>query len=75
MNCLRCGTCCTAPDIVALDKPLGTRCRHLDGSGLCAIYAERPAVCRGYRPDEICRMVSAPTLDERVRKYRDLFGV
>lgn len=73
--CLQCGTCCTAPDIASLDKPLGVRCMHLDQQGLCAIYSERPAVCRGYRPDEICRLVAAPTLAERVAKYLRLFDL
>lgn len=75
MDCLKCGTCCTAPDISTLGKPPGVRCRHLDEAGVCTNYAERPKVCRGYRPDEICLMVAAPTLAERVEKYRQLFGV
>jgi Fe-S-cluster containining protein len=50
-------------------------CIHLDASGLCTIYDERPAVCRGYRPDAICSMVAAPTLEERVEKYLELFGL
>ncbi|GLI37259.1 YkgJ family cysteine cluster protein [Geobacter hydrogenophilus] len=75
MECLKCGTCCTAPDITTLGKPVGERCRHLGETGLCTAYDERPAVCRGYRPDETCLLVAAPTLEERVRKYRELFGV
>lgn len=75
MDCLKCGTCCTAPDILALEKPIGVRCRHLDDEGLCGIYEERPAVCRGYRPDDICRAIAAPTLAERVRNYLALFGL
>lgn len=75
MQCLRCGTCCTAPDISTLGKPAGVPCIHLDASGLCNIYDERPAVCRGYRPDAICSMVAAPTLEERVGKYLELFGL
>ena len=73
MECLKCGTCCTAPDITTLGKPLGVRCPHLSENGLCAIYEERPAVCRGYRADWICREVAAPTLAERVDKYLRLF--
>jgi Fe-S-cluster containining protein len=73
MDCLKCGTCCTAPDIMTLGKPLGVRCRHLDENGLCAIYEERPAVCRGYLVDRICLEVAAPTLAERVEKYLRLF--
>lgn len=75
MDCLRCGTCCTAPDISTLGKPLGVRCPHLGDSLSCTIYHRRPPVCRGYRPDAVCRQVAAPTLEERVRKYRELFGV
>jgi len=51
------------------------RCRHLDGMGLCTAYDERPAVCRGYRPDEICLLVAAPTVEERVARYLRLFGI
>jgi len=75
MDCLRCGTCCVAPDIAALDKPLGVRCRHLSPENTCGIYLERPAICRAHRPDEICRAVAAPTLDERVARYLELFAL
>jgi len=75
MECLKCGTCCVAPDITTLGKPVGVRCRHLDGMGLCTAYDERPAVCRGYRPDEICLLVAAPTVEERVARYLRLFGI
>jgi Fe-S-cluster containining protein len=75
MECLKCGTCCTAPDIATLGKPLGVRCRHLDENGLCTIYEERPAVCRGYQSDGICREIAAPTLAERVENYLGLFGL
>jgi len=62
-----------APDITTLGKPLGVRCPHLGENGLCAIYEERPAVCRGYRADGICLEIAAPTLAERVDKYLRLF--
>ena len=75
LACLKCGTCCVAPDIGALGKPVGVRCTHLDDDGLCVVYEARPAVCRDYRPDEICRAIAAPTLAERVERYRELFGV
>ena len=75
MECARCGTCCVAPDISTLQKPAGERCPHLDATFSCGIYAERPAVCRGYRPDGICQEIAAPTLDERVARYRKLFDL
>lgn len=73
MECTRCGACCVAPDIAALDKPLGMRCPHLRDDNLCAVYESRPDVCRSYEADEICRSIEAPTLEERVRKYLALF--
>ena len=75
MECTRCGACCVAPDIAALDKPVGMRCPHLTEDNLCAIYERRPQICRDYAADEVCRMIDAPTLEERVQKYLALFGI
>ena len=73
--CRRCGTCCIAPDITTIGKPLGVRCRHLDEENLCTVYAARPQVCRNYTPDELCLLIAAPSLPERVRNYLWLFGL
>lgn len=75
MDCSGCGTCCVAPDISTLGKKVGERCRHLTDGLTCSIYQERPAVCRGYRPDQICRTITAPTLEQRVANYLKLFGM
>ncbi|HEX8702780.1 MAG TPA: YkgJ family cysteine cluster protein [Myxococcaceae bacterium] len=75
MECTRCGACCVAPDIAALDKPLGLRCPHLTEDNLCSVYERRPPVCRSYEPDEVCRLIESPTLEERVHKYLALFGL
>ena len=74
-TCTECGACCVAPDIAALDKPAGVRCEHLLADNRCAIYEDRPLVCRQYQPDETCLMIEAPTLTERVSKYQALFGL
>jgi uncharacterized protein len=75
MDCARCGTCCVAPDIAALDKPLGARCAHLGADLRCRRYGERPEVCRAYRPGPLCAQVRAPGLEERVARYLALFGL
>ena len=75
MDCTRCGACCVAPDIAALGKPLGVRCPHLGEDNLCAIYEDRPDICRRYAADAFCLQIEAPTLEERVRKYLDAFGL
>ena len=68
-ECSRCGACCVAPDIAALDKPLGLRCPHLGADNLCTVYDRRPEVCRSYAADELCQRIEAPTLEERVANY------
>ena len=73
MECTCCGACCVAPDIAALDKPLGLRCPHLGADNLCTVYERRPQVCRDYAADDVCRRIEAPTLEERVHNYLALF--
>ena len=74
MECTCCGACCVAPDIAALDKPLGVRCPHLTEGNLCGIYETRPQICRDYAADRLCAEIDAPTLDERVANYLAVFG-
>jgi len=73
--CTRCGACCVAPDIAALDKPLGLRCPHLGEDLLCKIYQRRPDVCRSYAADSFCERIAAATLRERVARYLEAFGL
>jgi len=75
MLCTRCGACCVAPDIAALDKPLGVRCPHLGDDLLCKIYERRPEVCRSYAADSFCERIAASTLHERVTRYLAAFGL
>lgn len=75
MECTLCGACCVAPDIAALDKPLGVRCPHLQPDNLCGVYLDRPAICRSYAADALCLQIAAPTLDERVANYLAAFGL
>lgn len=64
-----------APSIGSLGKRTGERCRHLTSDLQCAIYEDRPDVCRQYQADEICLMIEAPTLPMRVQNYLDMFGL
>ena len=75
MDCTGCGACCVAPDIAALDKPLGLACARLGPDCRCTEYATRPQVCRDYPADEFCQAVAAPTLEERVARYLGAFGL
>jgi len=75
MECTCCGACCVAPDIAALDKPLGVRCPHLAPDNLCSIYEDRPQICRDYAADRLCEEIAAPTLEERVARYLAVFGL
>ena len=60
MDCRpNCGACCIAPSITSPipqmpdGKPAGVRCVQLDDSNACRLFGrpERPAVCRGLRPE------------------------
>lgn len=74
-ECTKCGACCVAPDISALGKAVGVRCPHLTADNLCAIYENRPQICRDHKADEVCDAIEAPTLEERVAKYLALFDL
>ena len=75
-DCSGCGACCAAPDIAALDKPLGAPCPHLSAGCRCAVYAARPQVCRNYRPDWLCGEVAPlPSLEARVARFLEVYGL
>ena len=75
-DCTACGACCAAPDIHALQKPLGVPCAHLGPGCLCAVYAARPAVCRNYQPDWVCGEVAPlPNLAARTRRFLEIYGL
>ena len=75
MKCFKCGTCCIAPDISTLNKPIGVRCKFLTPDNLCSIYERRPQVCRDYQPDEICLLIQGLPEEERVRKFLQIYGL
>lgn len=75
VECSLCGACCVAPDIAALDKPIGARCPYLGDDCRCTVYEARPDACRRYEPDELCLRIAAETLGERVERYLAIFGL
>jgi len=75
-ECTACGACCAAPDIAALEKPLGVPCVHLGAGCLCVIYSSRPKVCRNYQPDWVCGEVAPiPTLEGRIHRFLEIYGL
>ena len=47
-SCGTCTLCCRLPDIDLFEKPANVWCRHcIEGKG-CAIYTDRPSVCRDF---------------------------
>ncbi len=75
ISCFKCGTCCIAPDISTLGKPVGVPCVHLRADRRCGIYPDRPAVCRDYAPDELCRALHGLPPAARVGHYLAVFGL
>lgn len=60
MKCrTNCGACCIAPSISSPvpgmpdGKPAGVRCIHLNDDNTCAIYDQRPQVCREFQAEEL----------------------
>jgi Fe-S-cluster containining protein len=47
-TCGTCTLCCRLPEIDALSKPADTWCRHCTEGLGCAIYDERPKLCRDF---------------------------
>ena len=47
-ECGECDCCCDVVGVGELNKPINTRCEHMNGKG-CAIYAKRPRECQVYR--------------------------
>jgi hypothetical protein len=47
-SCDGCTLCCKVIGIKALEKPMGTWCKHCAPTSGCTIYAERPEECRTF---------------------------
>lgn len=67
IKCYMCGACCTAYDISSIGKPAGVRCSLLNDDNTCSDYENRPDVCRSFRPDELCVLISSLSFEERVK--------
>ncbi|MDR0454967.1 MAG: YkgJ family cysteine cluster protein [Deferribacteraceae bacterium] len=74
IKCFVCGACCIAYSISAFNKPAGVKCIHLRDDGLCGDYAERPDVCRAFKPDELCVLISTISLAEKVEVISKVYG-
>jgi hypothetical protein len=60
-------------DISVLKKPAGTPCSELTPDGKCGNYANRPEVCRAFKPDELCTLVSTLPLKEKVKIIMEVY--
>lgn len=76
IDCLMCGTCCTAFDIKEINKNAGERCRYLSDDKKCTIYENRPwGGCKGYQPDELCVLVDSLSDEDKVKVFRKIYDV
>lgn len=65
-SCGTCTLCCRLPEIAALDKSADEWCRHCSEGQGCAIYADRPQLCR----DFLCRWMTDATVSEAWQPLR-----
>lgn len=67
IECYMCGACCIAYSISTLNKAAGVPCVNLMEDGRCGDYENRPQVCRGFKPDELCVIISLLPKTEKVK--------
>ena len=67
-SCGACTMCCSALEIAHFKKPAGPLCANCRPGGGCAIYAERPQVCRDFE----CEWLTRRDLPRQLRP--DLVG-
>jgi Fe-S-cluster containining protein len=75
IKCHICGACCIAYEISTLNKPAGVPCPNLLPDGRCGDYENRPEVCRSFKPDEICELISTLTLEEKIHVIHKIYGL
>ncbi|UOD35576.1 YkgJ family cysteine cluster protein [Deferribacteraceae bacterium V6Fe1] len=75
IKCFMCGACCVAYDISTLKKPAGTPCEFLCKDGKCGNYENRPKVCRDFKPDEICVLISTLDFEDKVKVIQRIYGI
>ena len=67
-SCGACSMCCSALEIDYFKKPPGPKCVNCLPGGGCAIYADRPEVCRDFE----CEWLTRRDLSRQLRP--DLVG-
>ncbi|HEY1783254.1 MAG TPA: hypothetical protein VGG79_23025 [Roseiarcus sp.] len=67
-SCGACTMCCSALEIDYFKKPPGPKCVNCLSGGGCAIYTDRPAVCRDFE----CEWLTRRDLSRQLRP--DLVG-
>lgn len=73
-ECLMCGICCTAYSISYLNKPAGVRCSRQLPDGRCGDYENRPQVCRDFKADAFCVLISTLMEKEKLRVIKKVYG-
>lgn len=75
IECQQCGVCCTVFDISSLGKKEGIPCKFLAPDNGCNNYEARPQVCRGYKPDEICILISTLNSADKIKIVQKIYGL
>lgn len=68
-QCGACALCCKVFDMAALEKPVGTWCKHCQPGRGCSIYQTRPDQCRAFH----CFWMLAPFLGPEWKPDRAKF--
>lgn len=72
--CNMCGVCCTAYSISTLNKPAGVTCSKQLKDGKCGDYENRPQVCRDFKADDFCILISTLSFEEKLYIIKKVYG-
>lgn len=72
--CKMCGVCCTAYSISSLNKPAGIKCNEQLDDGKCGNYENRPQVCKDFKADDFCILISTLTFKEKLYIIGKVYG-
>lgn len=73
ISCHMCGSCCVVYSISSLKKAGGVPCRHLLPDGRCGDYNNRPQVCRDFKADALCELISTLSDENKRRVLKKVY--
>ena len=75
IECDMCGVCCEAYSISSLNKKAGEKCLKLQDNGKCSDYENRPKVCRDFKADNFCMLLTTLSKKDKLKVIKEVFDL